>query len=256
MDHVIYKITNTVNGKIYIGQTKKFRGEKKYGIEKRFKSHISASKRNKGCPKLCNSMRKYGSDKFIIEQIDEASVDHIDEKEIHYIKLYNSTNDNIGYNITMGGGGLKSVHPTDETRKKMSNARKENGDVGINQYKKNGIVIGYICSRVENKIQHKKLFSDQKRTLEEKYQLALNYMEAIKNNTTDNHKKYNRTEDLPRNISCVYDKKDKEKIIGYHVRVERNGKETHKMFKSVKKDPTELLKSAIDYKEDILKDIK
>lgn len=96
----IYKITNLINGKNYIGQTKKT-------IQERFKRHIIASneKRNKNIL-LYNAIKKYGIDKFIIELIEECKFDNLDEREIYWIKYYDTYNN--GYNLTIGGKSRKS----------------------------------------------------------------------------------------------------------------------------------------------------
>ena len=88
----IYKITNLVNGKVYIGQTKG-------SIEKRWKEHC---RKNSFCSKLRRAIQKYGKNNFSIEQIDHAhNQEELDSKEIFWIKKYNSTE--IGYNIAKGG---------------------------------------------------------------------------------------------------------------------------------------------------------
>lgn len=92
----IYKITNIINGKTYIGQS--------VNIEKRFKTHKTNAfnKKNKEYNKLLyRAFRKYGIENFIFEIIEECPKEMLNEKESHYIKLYNS---NInGYNLTNGG---------------------------------------------------------------------------------------------------------------------------------------------------------
>ena len=89
---VIYKITNTVNGKIYIGQTIKT-------IEERWKQHIY----KKGCVYLHNAIIKYGVDKFKIDIIENVPIENLDEREVYWIHKYNSTDKEIGYNILLGG---------------------------------------------------------------------------------------------------------------------------------------------------------
>lgn len=95
----IYKITNTINNKIYIGQV--------YNktIYDRFARHIKEA--NPNHPILLDrAIYKYGKDNFTIEQIDEAtSLQELNEKEKYWISFYNSTNKNIGYNLTLGGNG-------------------------------------------------------------------------------------------------------------------------------------------------------
>ena len=90
---IIYKITNTVNGKIYIGQTK-------WKLEKRFRYHTYNCS---GCVALRNALYKYGVENFTIEEIDCAeSQSELDEKETYWIKHYNCIVPN-GYNLKNGG---------------------------------------------------------------------------------------------------------------------------------------------------------
>lgn len=94
----IYKITNTKNGKIYIGQTIRTLAE-------RFTCHCkpcSASRKN-GMP-IAKAIQKYGKDCFIIEKIDTAETkEELNKKEIAYISSFESYKKNIGYNISSGG---------------------------------------------------------------------------------------------------------------------------------------------------------
>lgn len=92
----IYKITNKINGKCYIGQS--------IHIEQRWKEHKilgniggNSNKRNA----LYEAIYKYGIDNFLFEIIEECSEEKLDEKEIEWIKYYNSYYD--GYNLTIGG---------------------------------------------------------------------------------------------------------------------------------------------------------
>ena len=67
---IVYKITNLINGKVYIGQTVR-------SLEERYRGHIQRA--NKGyMGKLYPAMRKYGIDNFkpeVIEEIDESLPD-------------------------------------------------------------------------------------------------------------------------------------------------------------------------------------
>ena len=90
----IYKITCLKNNKIYIGQTTKT-------IEERFAQHKNAAIKNLLNTHLCNAMKKYGVDNFIIEQIDTANTqEELTEKEYYWINYYETTNPKIGYNET------------------------------------------------------------------------------------------------------------------------------------------------------------
>ena len=94
----IYKITNIVNGKIYIGKT-----EKTY-LE-RWEEHKRNAKYG-NISHLYNAMRKYGIDKFIIIDIDSAStINELNNKEKYWIAKLHATDPEIGYNIALGGDG-------------------------------------------------------------------------------------------------------------------------------------------------------
>lgn len=93
----IYKITNIVNNKIYIGQTR-------YTIQKRWAEHCSVY--NKLDYPLYKAMRKYGQDNFIIEEIEQISDELLNEREIYWISFYHSYAPlGYGYNVTLGGEG-------------------------------------------------------------------------------------------------------------------------------------------------------
>ena len=86
----IYKITNIVNNKVYIGQSIR-------PIEQRFKRHINDAVNNNLDTHFARAIRKYGQAKFVIEQIDIASSqDELNKKEQYWIKYYDSINK--GYN--------------------------------------------------------------------------------------------------------------------------------------------------------------
>lgn len=119
---VIYKITNIQNDKTYIGQT----------IQP-FKNRINEHKkkvRNGTKHPLYDAMRKYGVASFSFEIIDTAlNQTELDEKEIKWIKHFNSIYPN-GYNLTTGGAGTFNYHHTDEDKKRMSTLKqgKFNGE--------------------------------------------------------------------------------------------------------------------------------
>lgn len=93
----IYKITNKINGKVYIGKTMRT-------VEERWKEYCKDSER-KRCNKrpLYNAMNKYGVENFTIEKIEECLVDEACDREIYWIQYYSSYHD--GYNATLGGEG-------------------------------------------------------------------------------------------------------------------------------------------------------
>ena len=103
----IYKITNKINSKVYIGQTCR-------DLQTRWREHKSKA----NCEHnnhLYNAMTKYGVENFVIELIEEVQTDFLDEKEIYWIAFYDSNNPKIGYNLTIGGQGKKNYR-TDKIR--------------------------------------------------------------------------------------------------------------------------------------------
>lgn len=118
----IYKILNIVNNKIYIGQSvshilnhKRFRP---YGMEGRFKCHISEAFSNKKNQSfyLNSSIKKYGPSAFSLELLHNCSIEDADEIETEEILKNNSLFPN-GYNLNTGG---RSFRPTNESRKRVS----------------------------------------------------------------------------------------------------------------------------------------
>lgn len=101
----IYKISNTVNDKVYIGQTIR-------PIEERFHRHINDAMNNILDTHFARAIRLYGPDKFYIELLDTANTqEELTQKEHDYIQLFNSVED--GYNETdamskCGGNTYKS----------------------------------------------------------------------------------------------------------------------------------------------------
>lgn len=100
---IIYKITNKINGKIYIGQTIRT-------LKERWKNHKEQAKSGKRCRAIHHAIRKYGIENFTVEQIDLAvSQEELNEKERYWIEFYDSTNRDKGYNLTDGGNYFKMV---------------------------------------------------------------------------------------------------------------------------------------------------
>lgn len=90
----IYKITNDINNKVYIGKTE-------FDVQKRFQEHIKDSKKNSKNRPLYKAMNKYGVQHFSIEIIEEC--DNLEQREKYWIKYYDSYKN--GYNATLGGDG-------------------------------------------------------------------------------------------------------------------------------------------------------
>lgn len=137
----IYMIKNLLNGKMYIGQS--------WDIFARWRTHKSAASRIDSY--LYNAIKKHGISSFSFTIIHELAVpcsqETLDDLEISYISLYNSTDRTIGYNIKSGGSKGKLAQETKdklsqkakgrkasyETRQKMSRSGK--GRVFTNEHK-------------------------------------------------------------------------------------------------------------------------
>lgn len=103
----IYKITNKINSKIYIGQTSRT-------IQIRWHEHLKNSDYLKDKYPLYKAMKKYGIENFVIEELEKCSDSLLDEREIYWIKQYNSFDSDNGYNCTNGGKGKNIVTTYDE----------------------------------------------------------------------------------------------------------------------------------------------
>lgn len=107
----IYKITNIINKKCYIG--------KSVDVNQRWGQHISSLDRNNHYNShLQNAWNKYGKENFVFETLCETfSEDETNEKEIYFIRYYKALTRKYGYNLRSGGeGGTVS----DETKQKIS----------------------------------------------------------------------------------------------------------------------------------------
>lgn len=111
----IYKITNTTNGKIYIGQTRSHRlNHSKYrpfGYLGRFNDHIHEAYSNKKnqCKYLNSAILKYGKECFNCELIHKCPIEELDSQEKYFIIEYNSKYP-YGYNLTNGGKGFTDTN--------------------------------------------------------------------------------------------------------------------------------------------------
>lgn len=99
----IYKITNQINGKCYIGQSVKI--ERRWYNEKTRAFNPDSNEYN--YPRS-QAFRKYGLENFKFEIIEECLMEELNEKEQYYIKYYNSLVPN-GYNLTLGGSNSAGV---------------------------------------------------------------------------------------------------------------------------------------------------
>ncbi len=107
---IIYKITNTLTGLAYIGQTNRT-------IEDRWKEHCKPALKTRSY--LSNAIQKYGKQNFKIELLQRAKTQsELDKLEENFIQL-NNTIYPTGYNLRAGGkGGKLSKEAKDKLKKK------------------------------------------------------------------------------------------------------------------------------------------
>ena len=123
---IIYKVTNKLNGKIYIGQTSRT-------LNIRMAEHLA----NKRTSYFDRALQKYGIENFNVEIIDEVDTKkELDQLEQYYIQFFNSKVPN-GYNMTDGGEGQVGIqrfgttnphygkHHTEEAKCKIRETRKK-----------------------------------------------------------------------------------------------------------------------------------
>ena len=96
MKGLIYKITNKVNEKAYIGQTR-------YTVEFRWKQH--QFKKDKTY--FHNAIHKYGAENFTVEVLEECNIEDLNNREIFYIAKFDTFKN--GYNLTIGGDGNRRL---------------------------------------------------------------------------------------------------------------------------------------------------
>ena len=91
----IYKITNKINNKCYIGQTVK-------NYQERFRQHqLNYTKDYFSQIVLYQAFKKYGIENFLFEVLEEIDKEKLDEREKYWISYYDSYRN--GYNSTLGG---------------------------------------------------------------------------------------------------------------------------------------------------------
>lgn len=110
----IYKITNKINGKIYIGQTRTT-------LKARMNKHFSKA-RQANVTGIDAAIKKYGKENFDVEVLCSCKEEELNDLEIFYINKYDSYNS--GYNLTLGGQGTSVLNlDVNEVLKKYQELR-------------------------------------------------------------------------------------------------------------------------------------
>lgn len=179
----IYKVTNKINGKVYIGQS--------VDIGRRWRQHMTAEDDNY----FHKAIQKYGVENFRWEVIEKCKKKDLDEREIYWIEYYDSFNK--GYNCTKGGDGGPVMYGGDhpnwkggisldpEYSKKHYDANKEKKKEKMKEYNKQY----YEANKEKRKEKIKEYYEANKEKKKEKTkEYNKQYYEANK----EKRKEYNR----------------------------------------------------------------
>ena len=129
----VYKITNLVNKKVYVGFTQKT-------IQERFNKHIQEAYNKSNNRVLLNAIRKHTKDNFVVELCEQFdNRDEAFDAETYYIKKYNSHYlDGHGYNMSYGGEGNPIGNTTprilDDTHPFKNNINKQRIQEGTHNF--------------------------------------------------------------------------------------------------------------------------
>lgn len=116
----IYKISNTINNKVYIGST--------VNLYDRYHNHKSRVKRNAHENYYFQKdVCEYGLDSFVFEVIELCEKDNLKQLESRYMDEYKSYNEQFGYNIMIKEDSTFSREKRVSTREKISKSLKEIG---------------------------------------------------------------------------------------------------------------------------------
>lgn len=137
MKYIIYKITNVLNNKCYIGQTYS-------DVRRRWVKHCS--KTNNSI--IANAIRKYGRENFKLEIIASANnLENLNELEVILIKQYNSLTPS-GYNLEPGGRNCKrnteAMKRAGITKRGMAYKNRRRGVIGVHRTTKQVIIVDVV----------------------------------------------------------------------------------------------------------------
>ena len=174
----IYKVTNKVNGKVYIGQS--------VDIGRRWRAHMTA----KDDIYFHKAIQKYGVENFEWEVIEKCKKSELDERESYWIEYYDSFNN--GYNCTKGGDGGPVMYGSDHPRWKGG---PEYGKEYMKQY--------YEANKEQLKHQQKQRYEINKEQIKEKAkERSKEYYQAHKEKVREYHRqRYINKKRIKKNIS-------------------------------------------------------
>lgn len=109
MYYIIYKTTNLISGKIYVGQH--------YQQTSAFDGYLGSGTVFK------RAVKKYGKENFIREVLEYCTIDIINDREQYWVKILDSQNVDVGYNLSSGGKQNGTHHISSKLKIKQNNAR-------------------------------------------------------------------------------------------------------------------------------------
>ena len=148
----IYKIENTTNHKVYIGQS--------VNIEGRWAKHLTLLQHNKhGNKHLQSAWNKYGSGSFVFSVLEECCVEQLTEREQYYIDLYGGLNSSNNYN---NRDASNKGNLSEESKQRVSNSLKGNIPWNKGLTTEDSRVERYVC-----KLRGTHLSEEQKKQISE-----------------------------------------------------------------------------------------
>ena len=223
----IYKITNTVTGKCYIGETIQ-------DYNRRWGKHINSLKYKEGCPLLKASMKKHGIEKFKFEILIICFDKDVVKYEKEYIKKYNSQTPN-GYNVLSGGQigqgmvGYKHTEATIEKIKEKGRIFRQNNPDHFETYRdkhKESMAKVDISSCLKNSEKFQKYIEKKRGHLSEESKIKIS--ESLKKyyqNTATKNRKKPIVNTLSNNKAVLQYTKD-ETFVNEYISISEAGRQT------------------------------
>lgn len=171
----VYCITNLINGKEYVGQTK-------YDSQYRFKQHCEKSVNVNSkfqCYALYNAIRKYGRESFMVITLFQGPLEELDNNEIEAIDALNTLYPN-GYNMTPGGHVRSGPWLREESKEQLSNSKRTHRNYNLPRHicELNHKMKGFRVSMDYASTVYE--FVDKYMTMEQKLMLALDCLNVLK----------------------------------------------------------------------------
>lgn len=144
----IYCITNEVNNKKYIGQSKDI--YKRWSVHKCYLNKGTHDNKH-----LQAAWLKYGESSFSFAILEVCLEDYLDERECYYIEKYKTIDPKIGYNLQCGGGVNRVIR--ESTREKLRAAAKKAHENYIPGSRKSSMLGKHLSDEAKEKIRQARL---------------------------------------------------------------------------------------------------